>query len=108
MSKKESNWAIFADNACKGAKDFSRVIIPKKKPQNSNVTSAEKDTNKKIFFDQVIVENYFGRKVQLWGIMARKYKWNEGYFDSFSKLATALTNIHIRSHSLQNDLYTNN
>ena len=99
--KNQDNWAILMDKGYQGAGEFCRSIIPTKKPRNASHSVAKKQENVNIASDRIIVENYFGRKVSLWGLMTRKYRWNEGQFDVFSAFCTALTNYHIHLHPLR-------
>lgn len=42
--------------------------------------------------NRIIVENYFGRLVQLWKVKSCRYRWSEGTYDTVSRLCYALTN----------------
>ena len=97
----QQHWAILVDKGYQGSAEFCRTIHPIKKKARSNLTSEQKQINKNIASDRIIVENYFGRKVSLWGLMAHKYRWNEGDYDMYSEFCTALTNFHIHKHPLR-------
>ena len=92
--KDQDNWAILMDKGYQGSAEFCRSIIPTKKPRNASLSVTEKQGNKNIASDRIIVKNYFGRKVSLWGLMTRKYRWDEGQYDVFSAFCTSLTNYH--------------
>ena len=97
----QDHWAILMDKGYQGSAEFCRSIIPTKKPIKSSLSAAEKLRNKNVSSDRIIVENYFGRKVSLWGLMARKYRWDEGKYDLFASFCTSLTNFHIHLHPLR-------
>lgn len=98
-----SSWAVLMDKGYQGSADFCRAIIPKKKPINGVLAIEDMRTNSKISSDRVIVENYFGRMCSLWMVMGSKYRWNEHKYDSFLRVCTALTNIHIKWHPLRDE-----
>lgn len=60
----------------------------------------DKQRNKRIATDRIIVENYFGRLVNLWSILGRRFRLDEYSFDVIISLCTTLTNIHISFHPL--------
>ena len=97
----QQHWTILADKGYQGSVVFCRIIHPINKRANSNLTNEQKQINRNITSDRIIVENYFERKVALWGLMAHKYRWNEGDYDIFSEFCTALTNLHIHKHPLR-------
>jgi len=103
-------WRILADKGYQGAAEHVRVIHPKKKPANGELTIVEKEFNRKLSSDRIIVENYFGRMCGLWGILSHKYKWNEANYDKWFATCLSLTNFHVKYNPLRNDdgsFYTN-
>jgi len=70
----------------------------------------EKEFNRKLSSDRIIVENYFGRICGLWGILSHKYKWNEANYDKLFATCLSLTNFHVKYNPPRNDdgsFYTN-
>lgn len=94
-------WAILADKGYQGATEFFRVVHPKKVYQNSPLSTTDQEINRKISSDRIIVENYFGRLCSLWTLFSHKWRWNEGSYDVFFKIAVALTNFHVKKFPLQ-------
>lgn len=78
-----------------------RAIIPKKKPPRGRLTSSEKRRNLDIASGRVIVENYFGRRAMLWGILCERYRLAEAQYDMYLDICAGLTNFHIRYHPLR-------
>lgn len=95
------SWALIVDKGYQGSAAFLRAILPKKKPNLGVLNLEEKKKNKKISEDRIIVENFFGRFVTLWSVFGRRFRLCESSFNSFFKLAAALTNIHVKFHPLR-------
>ncbi|KAG2829994.1 hypothetical protein PC129_g6679 [Phytophthora cactorum] len=74
-------WAILADKGYQGGASMLRVIHPKKKPRNGELTADELARNARVSSNRVLVENFFGRVCLLWKIMHSTYMWNEASFD---------------------------
>ncbi|KAG3129634.1 hypothetical protein PI126_g20876 [Phytophthora idaei] len=62
-------WAILADKGYQGGASMLRVVRPKKKPCNGELTADELARNARVSSDRVLVENFFGRVCLLWKIM---------------------------------------
>ncbi|KAE9049346.1 hypothetical protein PR001_g3399 [Phytophthora rubi] len=72
-------WAILADKGYQGAATMLRVVHPKKKPRNGELTAEEHARNARVSSDRVLVENLFGRVCLLWEIMHSTF--NDSSFD---------------------------
>lgn len=51
-------WAILADKGYHGLQDQMKIVILKKKSMNGLLTVADRNQNKAISYDRIIVENY--------------------------------------------------
>lgn len=97
-----TQWAILVDKGYQGGEEFLRVIHPVKKPKGKMLTVHEQEYNRAQSSDRIIVENFFGRLCNLWGLVGNKYRWKEGNYDLFFGFCVALTNFHARIHPLRN------
>ena len=78
-----NQWAVLADKGCQGAGEFCRINHPTRKPQGSFLSPVDVSTNKFIFSDCILVENYFGRLCGLWNVLRSKWKWSEINYDTY-------------------------
>ena len=101
--KYENYRAALVDKGYQGAAEFLRVILPKKKPASGILSKEDTLFNKKVAADFIIVENYFGRMGNLWGVISLKYKWNDLSYDMIFRCCLALTNVHVRHIPLSAD-----
>jgi len=95
------SWAIIADKGYQGIAEHIRSITPKKRPPNGGLTLAQTRNNRNISSDRIIVENFFGRLSQLWGVCSRKFTLSEVKYDTVLSLCVSLTNFHIDLHPLR-------
>lgn len=56
----KDSWASLAYKAYEGGAEIIRVINPKKKPVNVDLTRSEEQRNAKVSSDRIIVENVLG------------------------------------------------
>lgn len=63
--------SIIVEKGYQGASEFLRTIGPLRKPIGSELSTNQKEFNKKVSSDRVVVENYFGRMCSLWKVLAR-------------------------------------
>jgi len=94
-------WAMLCDKGYTGAENHIRAIIPVHSP-NAN---EEQTQNRKIGKARVLCENYYGRMVSLWGIIARKWRWDHKVYDQVMGICLALTNAHIDISPLRAEEY---
>lgn len=97
----ENLWAIIVDKGYQGIKEFLRGIHPIKKPIGRCLTASENRYNRDISSDRIIVENFFGRLMSLWGVLSHKWRWSEEHYDMVLYSCVALTNLHIRYNPLR-------
>lgn len=90
------NWAILTDKGYQGAMELKRVVHPKKKPVNGELSRSDVQRNTKVSSYRILVESYFGRLCSLWQVISCKWKWWERNYDNYFKLCVALTNTHVR------------
>ena len=67
----------------------------------SILSCAELDRNRKISYDRVPVENFFGRVRSLFHVFSNKYRWSREKFGLVVDFCFALANYHIRLHPLR-------
>ncbi len=73
QDKYPSNWCILVDKGYQGCAKGVCIVTPKKTPPCGSLTTEEKEQNKNLSSDRIIVENFFGREYKLWGLMAKKF-----------------------------------
>ena len=96
-----SHHAIMLDKGYQGIQDDVRAILPKKKPRGGRLTLEDKQRNGKISSDRVIIENFFGRASEKFGILAGKYTWDRDTFNLVIDVCFSLCNFHIMLHPLR-------
>ena len=96
-----NQWVVLLDKCYQGVADVLRAITPRKKPVRGMLSREDEVFNKKLSSDRILVENYFGRLGQLWGLLGKKYVWSEKLFDTVFSLGVAFTNFHISMHKLR-------
>jgi len=95
-----NTWACLFDKAYCGAETRVQAIVPMK---NVEPGSAADRRNTTIGNERVMAENFYGRMTQLWGIIAKKYRWDHRLYDKVIGIAIALTNAHIDITPLRDD-----
>ena len=78
-----------------------RAITPKNKPANGRLTREQQKKKVVIAAARVLVENFFGRRVMLWGMVCERFRFAEEDYEVFASVCTALTNVHIHFHPLR-------
>ncbi len=66
------------------------------------MTAAYKLESNDITEDRIIVENFFGRQLTLWGLMEQKWTWGRETHNVWCTLGIAVTNFHVKYHPLRN------
>lgn len=89
-----SYWAILADKGYHDLQDQIRNVIYKKKPINGCLTVADKNRNKAISHDRIVVENYFGH-LCTFGLFSQKCMWKKRKRDIYFQNGVALTNANL-------------
>jgi len=94
---------ILADSGYQGAqKNYEEIVIPIKKPKGGQLNENEKEHNRKLGHDRVIVENFFGRMKSLFGITFNEYRGDIELLKEIIPIVICLTNYHIKEHPLRN------
>lgn len=88
-------WGVLVDKGYQGIHTHLRGIHPTRKPRGGELSHTERERNKRISSDRVLVENYFGRLSSLWRVMFTTFKWNEDKYDQLVRICVALTNFHV-------------
>lgn len=98
-----NNCTILADAGYQGiSKLIPGSISPFKKSRNSELNDDQKAFNKKISHRRIIVENWFSRLKNLWGVMSNKYRLSLTNYNEIWSICAALTNYHIMNYPLKN------
>ena len=90
----ERSWATLVDMGYQGSGAIVRTIQPKRKPRNDELSNDDVQRNRRVSSDRVLVEMYFGRLSQLWGIMSDTFRWIHDKYDMIATITCALTNFH--------------
>ena len=72
-----------------------------KQPRGGHLSITDRQRNKRISSDRVIIENAFGRMQKLFGVMHMKYGWTREILDDIASICFSLTNFHLRLHPLR-------
>ncbi len=94
-----SQWAILGDSAYTGAeKEGVRGLYIKKKKyrQNRDAVMYEQWSR-----DRVLVENFYGRVMNLWGMMRKTYTYEHKHYDAMVAVVFCLTNYDIMKKPLR-------
>lgn len=93
-------WPQLADKAYVGGAEIGlRVLTPFK----NSLTQAQMAHDRLVGSGRVVVENFYGRMVQLWGIIAKKWRWDHQLYDRVVGICIALTNAHLDNNPLRQD-----
>jgi len=104
INKRHPNyWAVLLDKGYQGSREMFRALTPHKKPPRGVLSAEQESYNKNLSSDRILVENYFGRMLSLWNIMAAKYRWGEELYDPITTWCVALTNYIVRDHPLRQE-----
>lgn len=95
-------WACFFDKAYVGANERVQAIIPTK-IGSQPLTNAQVRCNDTVSGERVKAENFYGRMTALWGVIAKKYRWDHQLYDKAMGIAIVLTNAHIDITPLHDD-----
>lgn len=82
---------------------YPTAVIPHKKPPHQELTDAQKNYNRIISEDRILVERWFGRLKGNWKIMSDTWPLNSNGLNDYAcyfRFCAALTNAHIVAHPL--------
>ena len=92
---------ILADGGYNGIRRiYCEAVIPYKKPPHGRLTEEQREANRTLGQDRVVVERFFGRMKGYWAILQRPYRSDRDSLDSLARIVVALTNLKIRSAPL--------
>lgn len=81
---------------------YPEAVVTKRKPRGGELNDAELETNRKIESDRVIVENYFMRLRQRFGLLQKKFRGDrENLLQSIVAIGVALTNYYNSKHPMR-------
>ncbi|KAL0476342.1 hypothetical protein AKO1_006255 [Acrasis kona] len=92
-------WAILGDKAYTGGDDYTRMISIMK--ENQMLTNADQRRNRALSRERVIIENYYGRMLMLWGIIKKIYTYEHDSYDTIFSVCGSLTNYHMIRNPLR-------
>lgn len=82
---------------------YATAVLPHKKPPHQDLTRAQKDYNRLVSEDRILVERWFGRLKGNWRIMSGTWPLNTNGLSDYQVyfcFCAALTNAHIIAHPL--------
>jgi hypothetical protein len=92
---------FLADSGYQGLqRSIPEVILPFKKPRNDELTEEQKEHNRTLSRNRIIVENFFGRWKELFGIVHVVFRAESDFLKMVIPVTIALTNFHVRKHPL--------
>lgn len=96
-----NEWAILGDSAYTGAEklDIRRLYIKKQKQQRQEEREQYHAWSK----DHVLIENFYGRMLNLWGIMRKTYTYEHHHYDAIFSVLCSLTNYTVLKNPLRNN-----
>jgi len=98
-----TEWGMMMDKGYTGAQDLLRAIMPKKKPIRGRLTLEEKELNRLIASNRIIIENFYGRLKTLWKILFEQYRNEHNIYDLIFDTCVALTNFNISINPLRDE-----
>ena len=98
-----NHWAVLMDKGYQGSAEMIRSVTTHKKPPHGVLTREQEDFNKKLSSQRILVENFFGRMLSIWNIMAAKYRWVEKLYDKIAVVCVGLTNFIVEKRPLRAD-----
>ena len=92
---------ILADGGYNGIRRiYCEAVIPHKKPPHGRLTEEQREANRSLGQDRVVVERFFGRMKGYWAILQRPYRSERESLDSLARIVVSLTNLKLRSAPL--------
>lgn len=82
--------------------NYREAVVTKRKPRGGELSDADLERNRKIESDRVIVENYFMRLRQRFGIMQKKFRGDRAnLLHRIVAIGVALTNFYNTRHPMR-------
>lgn len=95
-----NQWSIMGDSAYTGADKHIRAFFIKKR---SLQTSSDRNLYEKLSNERVLIENWYGRMLNLWGIMRKTYTYEHERYDTLFSVLASLTNYSVLKSPMRND-----
>ena len=90
---------MLADKGYQGASGVLRAILPKK----GSLSLIDEQHNRRVAYDRIICENFYGRMKILWSIMQDTFRWDHEHYDCVFQVCAALTNFHLSQSPLRSN-----
>lgn len=100
--------AILADGGYAGIHtSYPEAIIPKRRRPNTPLRDEDREFNRLLSHDRVVVERFFGRLKGYWGILKRPLRIDKVGVDGLLRILVCLTNLKIQDQPLssQENIY---
>ena len=95
---------LLADGGYLGIRTtYPEAVIPYRKSPHKGLTFEQKEANRLLSQDRVVVERFFGRLKAYWGILQKPYRSERSSLDALMRICVALTNLKIRNAPLTAD-----
>lgn len=96
--------AILADGGYAGITlDYPEAVIPRRRRPHSQLSDEDREYNRSLSHDRVVVERFFGRLKGYWGILKRPLRIDKINVDGLMRILVCLTNLKIRSQPLSSE-----
>jgi hypothetical protein len=98
----EETWAVVGDKGFQGLQHQLRVVLPRKKKRNAELSVEELRRNEEIAQYRVVCENFYGRMQSKFKIMHTKYSLSKEEYPILFVCCAALCNYDISLRPLRN------
>ncbi len=95
-----NSWLLIADSAYAGAQHYLRAAVVQKRSDIAHRPLNVRTMNSMLSCDRVIVENFYGRMLSLFGVRMQVYEYDHTMYDTFFRcVAPSPISICARTHS---------
>ena len=84
-------------------KTYPEAITPYRKPIHGHLTQDQRNVNREISQDRVVVERFFGRLKSYWAVFQRPHRSDRSSVNTLAKICVALTNLKMETFPLYAD-----
>ena len=96
--------AILADGGYAGiTNNYPEAVIPRRKRPHGQLSDEDREYNRLLSHDRVIVERFFGRLKGYWGILKRPLRIEKINIDGLMRILVCLTNLKIQHQPFSAD-----
>ena len=93
--------SILADGGYAGINNsYPEAVIPRRRRPHQTLSDEDREFNRRLGHDRVVVERFFGRLKGYWGILKRPLRIDKTNIDGLMRILVCLTNIKIKSQPL--------